>query len=44
MAMSAFGEMSRQGMLRGVASVLHITEQGVRHRLLALEQRLKVLL
>jgi DNA-binding transcriptional LysR family regulator len=39
---ATFVELSRQGTLRGVASVLHITEQGVRNRLLALEQRLKV--
>ncbi len=39
---AAFVELSRQGTLRGVASVLHITEQGVRNRLLALELRLKV--
>jgi DNA-binding transcriptional LysR family regulator len=39
---AAFVELSRQGTLRGVASVLHITEQGVRNRLVALEQRLKV--
>ncbi len=39
---AAFVELSRQGTLRGVASVLHITEQGVRNRLVALEKRLKV--
>lgn len=39
---AAFVELSRQGTLRGVASVLHITEQGVRNRLISLEQRLKV--
>lgn len=39
---AAFVELSRQGTLRGAASVLHISEQGVRNRLLSLEQRLKV--
>src|ERR1700749_4249453 len=39
---AAFVELSRQGTLRGVASVLHITEQGVRNRLVALDQRLKM--
>jgi DNA-binding transcriptional LysR family regulator len=39
---AAFVELARQGTLRGVASVLHITEQGVRNRLIALETRLKV--
>jgi DNA-binding transcriptional LysR family regulator len=39
---AAFVELARQGSLRGVASVLHITEQGVRNRLLALEERLQV--
>ena len=39
---AAFVELSRQGTLRGVASVLHITEQGVRNRLVSLETRLKV--
>jgi DNA-binding transcriptional LysR family regulator len=37
-----FVELSRQGDLRGAARVLHITEQGVRNRLLALESRLGV--
>ncbi len=37
-----FVELSRQGDLRGAARVLHVTEQGVRNRLLALEQRLGV--
>ena len=36
---AAFVELSRQGSLRNVAKVLHITEQGVRNRLLALESR-----
>ena len=35
-------ELSRQGSLRATARVLHITEQGVRNRLLALENRLGV--
>jgi DNA-binding transcriptional LysR family regulator len=39
---AAFVELARQGSLRRVAGVLHITEQGVRNRLLALEQRLGV--
>jgi DNA-binding transcriptional LysR family regulator len=39
---AAFVELSRQGNLRGAARVLHITEQGVRNRLLALEERLHV--
>jgi DNA-binding transcriptional LysR family regulator len=38
----AFVELARQGTLRGVAGVLHITEQGVRNRLVALEARLEV--
>ncbi len=39
---AAFVELSRQGSLRGAARVLHITEQGLRNRLLSLEQRLGV--
>lgn len=39
---AAFVELARQGSLRRAAEVLHITEQGVRNRLLALESRLKV--
>jgi DNA-binding transcriptional LysR family regulator len=39
---AAFVELARQGDLRRAAQVLHITEQGVRNRLLALEARLKV--
>src|SRR5437879_10828594 len=39
---AAFVELSRQGSLRHAAAVLHITEQGLRNRLLALEERLKV--
>ena len=38
----AFVELSRQGSLRRAADVLLITEQGLRNRLVALEQRLKV--
>jgi DNA-binding transcriptional LysR family regulator len=38
----AFVELSRQGSLRAAAGVLHLTEQGVRNRLLALEGRLGV--
>lgn len=39
---AAFVELSRQGNLRRAAHGLHITEQGVRNRLLALESRLGV--
>jgi len=39
---AAFVELARQGSLRDAAQVLHITEQGVRNRLLALEGRLRV--
>jgi DNA-binding transcriptional LysR family regulator len=39
---AALVELSRQGSLRNVAKILHITEQGVRNRLLALESRLGV--
>ncbi|MBX9790337.1 MAG: LysR family transcriptional regulator [Pirellulales bacterium] len=39
---AAFVELARQGSLRRASQVLHITEQGVRNRLLALESRLKV--
>jgi DNA-binding transcriptional LysR family regulator len=38
----AFVELARQGSLRLAAQALHITEQGVRNRLLALEGRLRV--
>jgi len=41
---AAFVELARQGSLRGAARVLHVTEQGVRNRLLALEKRLRVAL
>ena len=37
---AAFIELARQGSLRQAAVVLHITEQGVRNRLLVLESRL----
>ena len=39
---AAFVELARQGSLRRAGEVLHITEQGVRNRLLTLEARLKV--
>jgi DNA-binding transcriptional LysR family regulator len=39
---AAFVELARQGSLRAAAEVLHITEQGLRNRLLALEHRLHV--
>lgn len=39
---SAFVELSRQGQIRAAAAVLGITEQGLRNRLLTLEQRLGV--
>lgn len=39
---AAFVELARQGSLRGAAEVLVISEQGLRNRLVALEQRLKV--
>ncbi len=39
---AAFVELARQGSLRAAAAALHITEQGVRNRLLALEGRLRV--
>lgn len=38
---SAFVELARHGSLRRAGEALHITEQGVRNRLLALEGRLK---
>ena len=37
---AAFVELSRQGQIRAAASVLGITEQGLRNRLVTLEQRL----
>jgi DNA-binding transcriptional LysR family regulator len=39
---AAFVELARQGTIREAAKVLHITEQGVRNRLLVLEARLGV--
>ena len=39
---AAFVELARQGSLRRAAEVLLISEQGLRNRLVALEQRLKV--
>lgn len=39
---AALVELARQGDLRRAAAALHITEQGVRNRLLALEARLGV--
>jgi DNA-binding transcriptional LysR family regulator len=39
---AAVVELARQGSLRRASDVLHITEQGVRNRLLTLEERLKV--
>jgi DNA-binding transcriptional LysR family regulator len=38
----AFVELSRHGQIRAAAAVLGITEQGLRNRLLALEERLGV--
>jgi DNA-binding transcriptional LysR family regulator len=38
----AFVELSRQGQIRAAAAVLGITEQGLRNRLLTLEERLGV--
>jgi DNA-binding transcriptional LysR family regulator len=39
---AAFVELSRAGSLRAAAESLHLTEQGVRNRLVALESRLGV--
>jgi DNA-binding transcriptional LysR family regulator len=39
---AAFVELSRAGSLRTAAATLHLTEQGVRNRLIALESRLKI--
>jgi DNA-binding transcriptional LysR family regulator len=39
---AAFVELARRGSLRDAAAHLHLTEQGVRNRLLALESRLGV--
>lgn len=38
---AAFVELARAGSLRAAADALHLTEQGVRNRLVALETRLK---
>ncbi len=40
----AFVELSRQGSLRGAAETLHLSQQGLRSRLLALEKRLDITL
>lgn len=40
--LAAFVELANQGSLRAAAEKLHITEQGLRNRLLALEERLRV--
>ena len=39
---AAFVQLAEQGSLRGAAEALFITEQGLRSRLLALEERLGV--
>jgi DNA-binding transcriptional LysR family regulator len=39
---AAFVELARQGSLRRAGEALHITEQGVRNRLLTLEKQLQV--
>jgi DNA-binding transcriptional LysR family regulator len=41
---AAFVELARAGSLRGAAAALHLTEQGVRNRLVSLEGRLGVML
>jgi DNA-binding transcriptional LysR family regulator len=40
--MAALVQLARQGSLRGAAEVLHLSEQGVRNRLVALESRLGI--
>src|SRR5262245_59497119 len=40
--LSALVEVARQGSLRGAAGALFITEQGVRNRLISLEEKLGV--
>jgi len=40
--LAAFVELARQGSLRTAAETLFITEQGIRSRLIALEERLGV--
>jgi DNA-binding transcriptional LysR family regulator len=42
--LAAFAELARQGSLRAAAAELHITEQGLRNRLIALEDRLGIAL
>jgi DNA-binding transcriptional LysR family regulator len=37
---TAFAELARLGSLRAAAAALHVSEQGVRNRLLALEHRI----
>ena len=39
---AAFVELARHGSLRAAAATLHLTEQGVRNRLVTLEERLRV--
>src|SRR4029077_16744776 len=39
---AAFVELARRGSLRAAAETLHLTEQGVRNRLVTLEERLHV--
>ncbi len=39
---AAFVELARQGSLRRASEILHLSEQGVRNRLIALEARLEV--
>ena len=39
---AAFVELARHGSLRAAAETLHLTEQGVRNRLVSLEERLRV--
>jgi len=39
---AAFVELARRGSLRAAAETLHVTAQGVRNRLVALERRLRV--
>jgi len=38
--LAALVELARQGTLRAAAEALHLSEQGVRNRLIALESRL----
>src|SRR5262249_9816076 len=39
---AALVELAREGTLRAAAGALHITEQGVRNRLLTIERRLGI--